>query len=54
MTRTCAECRRAYAVALDERRLRGAAADTLCPRCQIAAAHDSWRDATLPLPDRAA
>lgn len=37
---TCVECRREYVVSEDERRMRGDVVDTLCPRCQVAAAHD--------------
>lgn len=37
---TCVECRREYTVSEDERRMRGDAVDTLCPRCQVAAAHE--------------
>jgi hypothetical protein len=50
----CTECRRAYDVSAEERRRRGAAAETLCPRCQVAAAHDAWSDGALPLRGRAA
>ena len=53
MTRTCADCRRQYVVSVDERRLRGQAADTLCPRCQVAAAHEAWSEVT-PAGTRAA
>ena len=45
---TCAECRRDYALAPDERRLRGEAAEILCPGCQVAAAHDAWAPAAPP------
>jgi hypothetical protein len=51
---SCAECRREYAVSADERRRRGVAAETLCPRCQVAAAHDAWSGGAPPLKSPAA
>jgi hypothetical protein len=51
---TCIECRREYAVSEDERRRRGDAVDTLCARCQVAAAHDAWGERQISLGSRVA
>jgi len=50
----CTECRREYPVSAEERRLRGVAAETLCPRCQVAAAHDAWSAGAPPFRSPAA